>query len=234
MSWESVFEDPSFLYDQLQIQFSPKTDNITDIFEVTVSVTSKYIVTSTYDEYSIYYEGVTENDMLGVTYIVDVNPFDRLLENANNCENRKSSSFVGKHFLTDFWDYTLYPGNTSQLGNDKYLEYGDQNIWDIKMVDGNCNNVRWSHTFTFDELFGGCTNTNGTPAYTVTEIEDEITFATNFYLTLVSPDPLFLTACNNGSADCGKYLTYVLFIRLFILWFLHFPTFWNQQFLLTC
>ena len=213
LSWDAFFKDPSFIDDKTDISFTQGVDDVTNTIEVTVSVSAKYLVAATYGEYSDYYESVTENDMLGVTYVLDVNSFDtsnRLLEDAHVCENRKSSSFSGKDFLNDYWDYTLYPGNSTQLGNDKYLEYGDQNIWDIELVGYGCDTVRWTHTFAFDELFGTCSDGEDSSTYTLTETTDDVTFATFFYLTLVSPDPLFLTGCDNGNTDCGRYITYVI------------------------
>ena len=81
---------------------------------------SKYIVGATYDTYSSFIQ-VTENGYLGATYVLDTNPFEesgRLLEDGNTCENRLSSSYDGKSFLSDFWDYTLYSKIAGNLGND--------------------------------------------------------------------------------------------------------------------
>lgn len=59
-----------------------------------------------------YYQNVTMNGLLGVTYVLDTANFEssgRYLSDANGCENRLASSFVNKAFLTDYWTYSLSP-----------------------------------------------------------------------------------------------------------------------------
>ena len=65
-------------------------------------------------------------------------------------------------------------------------------------------------------LIIGCQDSDGNPTFTITETDDQVTFKTNFYLTVVSPDPLFLTTCDGGQTDCGRYLTYVFVICLLL------------------
>ena len=68
------------------INITSGTNNITGIFEVNVNVESKYVVGSTFDAFTDYYESVFEGGYLGITYVFDTNEFSPnggLLSNAN-------------------------------------------------------------------------------------------------------------------------------------------------------
>ena len=199
------------------ISISQGTGTESNAFEVTISVQSKYIIGAQFNgDDSINLDDIANasvaDDAFGVTYVLDTNLFTtsgRLLQNANGCENRESSSFVNKSFLNDFWDYPPFAANSSQLGNDKFLEYGGQNVWDITVVGDGCDDyyVNWTSKFSFSDLFLQCTDSDGNPSYSLSETQDSVVFDWIFYLVVVSPDPLFLTACDNGQTDCGRYMT---------------------------
>ena len=214
VSWDSLFSNNDALNWTSTISLTQGVSSTTETFEVEVKVESKYLIGATYSVYESLYQSVTNNGYLGVTYVLDTNEFGddgRLLSDANTCENRLSSSYDNKDFLTEYWTYTLEPGVPGNLGNDLYLEYGDQNIWDLSLVDvSNCQNIEWSHTFSFYDLWHECKNSDDNPSYELIETSDAISLNLNFYLTLVSPNPLFLSACKNGTNDCGYYLTTTL------------------------
>ena len=46
-------------------------------------------------------------------------------------------TFFDEDGIDDYWTYTLspYADNFEELGNDDFMEYPDQNIWDISMID---------------------------------------------------------------------------------------------------
>ena len=51
-----------------------------------------------------------------------------------------------------------------------YLEYGNQNIWNISLlgnIDIECGNVQWISRFTFDDLVNLCKDSNGNPSYEI-------------------------------------------------------------------
>ena len=210
VSWDLLFSDNDALNWTSEITLTQGVSSITGTFEVQIKVKSKYLIGSTYDSYSSYYESVTPNGYLGITYVLDTNEFEdsgRGLSDANTCENRLSSSFIGKDFLTEYWTYTLEPSVPGNLGNDLYLEYGDQNIWNLSLIDVNsCNYIEWKNTFSFHDLWYVCKDKNNNPSYELIENDDSISLNLNFYLSLVSPNPLVLRGCNNGATDCEHYL----------------------------
>ena len=216
VSWDDVFSGDSSMFNSTSISFVEARNNDTGVFEVTVTVESKYVVAATYDEFSSDYTSVTQNGYLGVTYVLDTNPFGsygRLLQDGNTCENRINSSYHNESFLSSFWDYTLFPSDNSLLGNDDYLSYGDQNRWNLKLIDDECGNIQWTSMFLFNDLIDVCKDSNGDSSYELIESDssDTIEFLTTFYLILVSPNPLYLTSCDGGYTDCGRYLTKTLF-----------------------
>ena len=191
---------------------------------LTVVATSQYIVRSSYDALSSDYSDIYNDSLLGFTIVIDAQEFDtygRLLQDANACENRLNSSYVNKSFINDFWDYTLRPSSTDpkRLGNDEYgLEYPNANIWNISMHDpenDSCGLVEWESNFTVAQLYDLC-NFTFNLVYDDDYYYDDgvyvrgawLVLSGEFYMTIVSPNPLFLELCDGGETDCGQYLSY--------------------------
>ena len=154
VSWESLFGDLSSINWTPSINLTQSIDNDNGgTFKIDVRVESKYIIGATYDVYSsLYQDFFGENGYLGITYVLYTNEFSnegRLLSNANTCENRKSESFLNKDFIQDYWDYTLTPSYGSKLGNDSYLEYCDQNIWNLQLIGDECDMIEWTMPLHF-------------------------------------------------------------------------------------
>ena len=219
LQWDQLFDDTLNNYQAYNNTFIELVDGKNDqtgVFEVTVTVQTKYVVRAEYEDLKQHYVNETDDGLLGVTYVLDTSNFEssgRYLSNPNGCENRVASSYYNKSF-DSYWTYSLapYTNNFLYLGNDLYnMQYPNTNIWDISMSadSGNCStnrngNVQWKNTFSFNDLFDTCGNYD-----LINDDENnKLRFIISFYLTAVSPNPLFLNLCNNN--DCGAYLTYTL------------------------
>ena len=193
---------------------------------VRVIATSKYVVRASYSPYSSIYSDIYNDSLLGVTIVIDAQEFEdegRLLQDANACENRLSTSYVNKSFINDFWSYTSRPSSSDpkRLGNDKYgLEYPNPNIWNVSMrdpVNDSCGLVQWESNFTVAQLYHLC-NFTFNLVYSDDYYYDDsngvyvdaawLLLSGKFYMNIVSPNPLFLEACDGGEIDCGRYLAY--------------------------
>ena len=100
--------------------------------------------------------------------------------------------------------HSLTPSKPDDLGNDMYLEYGNQNIWDLKLlgdVNNECGMIKWTNTFSFYDLWNQCYDSSGQPSYTLVETTTQILVNLNFYLTVVSPNPIYLTQCKELSKN---------------------------------
>ena len=142
----------------ITIDLTQCIDNETGTFAVKVNVETKYIVGATSDTYVTYYGSATSGGFLGVAYVLDTNEFEnhgRLSEDANTYANRLSSLFTGADFL----------------------EYGNQSICNIKMLESvydSYDHVNCSHTFSLYDLWH----------------DSSISLNLNFYLSILTPNTL--------------------------------------------
>ena len=163
------------------------------------------------DNIPVNYTNGDNDTSFGFTYIIDSHPFDymnrKYLKDANPCENRFSASFDNVSF-SNYWNFSYYPSNPNQLGNDKYLEYPNS-IYNLTMVQSNndpCGKIQWSYMFTLNELINNCSvfvnnrgNSNNNYNYQI---------ATQFYITALSPN--IFHEDYNEQFDSGHYLLQTL------------------------
>eukprot|EP01083_Nonionella_stella_P128771 390253_1 len=203
----SECEEPKqFVWEELMASDTNKPNAEITTLEVndatltlTVEVEADYLANSAADDNGYEY---------GTTYVIDFEDFNAhsdSIKEPGTCQNR-DDVFGSVTDWAEVWNLAETPSELD-VGTVDYLAYAPGGDWSVELVTGDLCTIKYSASFTWDELMD-CTDSSGSKAYiTSTDNENDITLSGTIYVNVVSPF--------DYAADYGFYRVYQLISQPF-------------------
>eukprot|EP01083_Nonionella_stella_P128770 390248_1 len=200
-------EPATFVWEELMTSQAGKP---TVLHELSIDEETLTLTVDVYADYLGKTTADNNGEVYGTTYVIDFEDFNAhsdSIKTPGTCQNRDVVDFASVTDWAEVWKLAEIPNEFDSVGTVDYLAYAPGGAWNVELVEEDVCTVKYSASFTWDELMG-CTDSSGnTPYITSTDNENDITLSGTIYVNVVSPF--------DYKVDYGFYRVYQLISQPF-------------------
>eukprot|EP01083_Nonionella_stella_P310840 1106130_1 len=205
--YEECSAPATFVWEEL---ITSATDKPSVTHELEIDATSLTLSIHVEADYLGKTTADNNGEVYGTTYVIDFEDFNAhsdSIKTPGTCQNRDVVDFASVTDWAEVWKLAEIPNEFDSVGTVDYLAYAPGGAWNVELVEEDVCTVKYSASFTWDELMG-CTDSSGnTPYITSTDNENDITLSGTIYVNVVSPF--------DYKVDYGFYRVYQLISQPF-------------------